>query len=269
MPQPSFLRARRTPLRIRGAALWACASLAVAAGIFGARSAQAESDKDAAQPASTSAAKRAPSKPLWRDLTARQQRALQPLAAHWDGLSEPHKRKWLVISRNYAKLSADEQATLHSRMTDWASLSNQERAQARLNFAEVKQIPVDERKAKWEAYQALSDEEKSKLAARAAPRPPGAAPTIRPVPLQKLAPVPTLSSDGQHTPRIELAPPMPASRPPLLAAPAPSPMPIGAPVSAEAQVPPPSALSPGPSQAEAPAIAVPAARFTEQPSAAP
>ena len=52
---------------------------------------------------------------------ARQQRALAPLAADWDELTEPHKRKWLALSRNYAKLPPADQEILHSRMTEWAA----------------------------------------------------------------------------------------------------------------------------------------------------
>ena len=116
------------------------------------------------------------------------------------------KRKWLVISRNQGKLSSAEKAVQHSRMTEWAGLSRQQREQARFNFDEVKQVPAAERKAKWEAYQALSDDEKRRLAESAAKRPQGAARTIRPVPAQKLAPVPALGVAGRPGPRIELAP---------------------------------------------------------------
>jgi hypothetical protein len=174
-------------------------------------------------------------KPLWRDLSAKQQQALQPLAAHWDALSEGHKRKWLALSRNHAKLSPAEKATLHSRMTEWAALSRQQRDQARFNFAEVKQVPADERKAKWEAYQALSPEEKRRLAESAAPRPPGAAGTIRLVPAQKLVPLPTEATKGQHSARIQLAPPAEAVAPaPMIATPsasveAPAPTPVMSP----------------------------------------
>ncbi|MGO4391457.1 DUF3106 domain-containing protein [Variovorax sp. M-6] len=205
-----------------------------------------------------------PSKPTWRDLSARQQRALEPLASTWDELTEPHKRKWLVIVRDYAEMSTADQEILHSRMKEWSKLSNRERAQARLNFADAKQLPADERKAKWEAYQALSDEEKSRLAASASPTvTPGAAATIRPVPAQKLAPVPSAGSEGQHAPRILLAPP-PAA--PVAAARPPAPAPSSAPVSAEAQVPPPAANS---SAAEPPVTSTPPVRLTEQPSSAP
>jgi len=234
-------------------------------------SVEAQSIKSSASPQATPAKPVAASKPLWRDLTSRQQKALQPLAPYWDELTEPHKRKWLAMSRDYAKMSPEEQEVLHSRMTDWAGLTNQERAQARANFANVKQVPVDERKAKWEAYQALSDEEKSKLAERAkSAKAPGAAPTIRLVPQQKLVPIPAIGQDGQHTPRIQLAPPpAPASvataRPVPTPAPAPAaaeapppaaaPAPSLPPVSAEAQVPPPSATDVAPKVSEQPAPA--------------
>jgi hypothetical protein len=143
---------------------------------------------------------RAPvSRPAWRDLSTAQQQALNPLASTWDGLSENHKRKWLALSRNHAKLSPADQAVQHSRMKEWATLSQQQRAQARFNFAEVKQLPADERKAKWEAYQALSPEEKRKLAERAPAKPPGVAPTIKPVPARKLAPVRTPAPKSDAT----------------------------------------------------------------------
>ena len=217
-----------------------------------------QSSPASAQIAATSAptAKAAVSKPLWGSLTAEQQAALKPLAPHWNGISEPHKRKWLALSRNYAAMKPDDQATLHSRMTEWAGLSAQQRAQARLNFAEVKRLPADERKAKWEAYQALSDDEKRKLAesARSA-RPSSVAVPVRPVPSRKLAPVPPIPptlGKGEHTPRIQVAPPAPAAS----AMPAPAPMvppptavpatpPVAGPsVPAEAQVPAPGASAP-------------------------
>lgn len=251
------------------AAAWLSAGLVLGACGMAATSAKAQPGKmTASATPPTATAKPTVAKPLWHELTARQQKALEPLASYWDEMTEPHKRKWLAISRDYAKLPAADQEVLHSRMTEWASLSNQQRAQARLNFADVKQVPADERKAKWEAYQALSDEEKSKLAARAttAKPPPGAASTIRPVPLQKLAPVPALGADNQHMPRIQLAPPSAtaASAPPPVATARPAPAPAAAPapapsfppVSAEAQV-------PAPSAAEAPV------RVSDQPASAP
>ncbi len=85
-------------------------------------------------------------KPLWAELTAEQQQALQPLAPHWNTLNVGQKRKWLALSRNYASLPAEDQITLRSRDDRMGPLSNQQRVQARLNFAEVKRVPADERK---------------------------------------------------------------------------------------------------------------------------
>ena len=55
---------------------------------------------------------------------------------------------------------------------------------------ELKSVPAEEKRATWEAYQALSPEEKRKLAAGAPSRPPGAAPALKPVPATKLATTP-------------------------------------------------------------------------------
>jgi hypothetical protein len=255
-----------------GAVVWAGA-LAVAAFSLTLACAQPPSEaaaKAAAGPASASSASAtspkaiSTTKPLWSELTAEQQQALKPLNAHWNTLNVGQKKKWLALSRNFASMSADEQTTLHSRMIEWAALSNQQRAQARLNFAEVKRIPPDERKVKWEQYQALSEEEKRKLAERAPPKPRGAAIPVRPVSSQKLVPVPAVTPGVQHTPRILLAPPLaptatpatimvasPPERVPAAATPAvsilpaaPAPSSIASPpVPAEAQVPAPSSAA--------------------------
>ena len=48
-------------------------------------------------------------------------------------------------------------------MTEWVALSPNQRSEARLNFAEARKLPPEEKKAKWQAYQALSAEERQKL----------------------------------------------------------------------------------------------------------
>lgn len=188
-----------------------------------------------ASPASAPVAAKtmAVSRPLWVDLKAEQQEALRPLEPHWDSLTEAHRRKWIAVSRNFGALTPDGQQTLHSRMSEWAKLSYQQRAQARLNFAEIQGIATDRRKSKWDAYQALSEEERANLAKRAAMRPPGAAMPVQPVPASKLAVTPAVARG--HTPRIDLAPP---ASPAAAAAPAAT-APKGAPVPPEAQLPPP------------------------------
>jgi hypothetical protein len=160
--------------------------------------------------------KAAPSGPSWGKLTPEQQQALLPLILDWNGLSEAQKHKWLEISKNYRALTPTQKAKLNSRMSEWVALSPQQRAQARLNFGKTKelsrQLTPEEKKAKWNAYQALSPEEKQKLVAKANPKPSGAATALKPVAPQKLA---TLPADGNK--RVHKAPP--ASAPKIVALP--------------------------------------------------
>ncbi|MCM2253075.1 MAG: DUF3106 domain-containing protein [Ramlibacter sp.] len=143
-------------------------------------------------------------KPLWSELTPLQQQALAPLAGKWDTVSQAQKRKWLALSQNYPGMSGAEQAKLHSRMSEWAALTPQQRTEARLNFGETKQLSPDDKKAKWEAYQALPAEEKRKLAA-SAPKAPATAAALKPAPPQKLAEVPKPPRVAK-TPRIATHP---------------------------------------------------------------
>ncbi len=114
-------------------------------------------------------------KPLWIELKPEQQAALAPLQTEWLKMSEPQKRKWLEVSKNYSKLSVDDQTKLHTRMTDWVRLSPEQRAQARLNFSAAKTLSPDEKQKQWEAYQALSPDEKTQLQAKAKANTPNSA----------------------------------------------------------------------------------------------
>lgn len=156
-------------------------------------------------PAKTSSAQKISSKPAWQDLTPAQQLSLKPLAANWSTLGEARKRKWIAIAANYSALAPTEQAKLHSRMTEWASLSQQQRTQARLNFAQSKQLSPTQKTATWQAYQALSPEEKQKLAISAPPKPAGAAAATKPVPHQKLATIPVIRQTPMQTSKIAAA----------------------------------------------------------------
>ena len=148
-----------------------------------------------------------------------QQQTLKPLASSWATLSEAHKRKWLAVSKKYPSLPPEDQATMHSRMNEWVGLSPEQRVEARLNFAKTKelskQLTAEEKKAKWEAYQALSTEEKQKLAANAPPRPTGAAPAVKPVAPQKLATLTArkLKPELIGAPKSVVAPAAVAARP--------------------------------------------------------
>ncbi len=102
----------------------------------------------------------------WQSLQSSQKKALAPLAPHWEQISQAQKNKWLAMSNNFDNLSTKEQAILHERMAEWASLTPQQRAQARLNFNQTKTLDADAKKTQWETYQALSPEDKKKLAAQ-------------------------------------------------------------------------------------------------------
>jgi hypothetical protein len=123
----------------------------------------------------------------WSQLTPAQQTALQPLNAIWAGLTEGHKRKWIAVSANFAQFSPEDKTKLHSRMTEWASLSTKQREQARINFAQNKKLTATDKQAKWETYQALPPETKQALAnIDVAPKPTGAATAVKPVAKDKL-----------------------------------------------------------------------------------
>ncbi|MEZ5606272.1 MAG: DUF3106 domain-containing protein [Burkholderiaceae bacterium] len=118
----------------------------------------------------------------WRELTARQKTALAPLKEQWSTLGIEHQRKWIALARNYHRLPPAEQATLQRRMSDWAQLSPSQRTRARLNFGEARRLSADEKRAQWEAYQALPEQERERLA-KDRPKPPvTAAPALRPAP---------------------------------------------------------------------------------------
>lgn len=128
--------------------------------------------------------------PQWKELSPAQQQILRPLATSWNSLGVIQKGKWIAIAKNYPTMAPAEQEKLNGRMAEWAALKPRDRERARLNFAETKKIPPAERVANWEAYQALSPEEKQKLAARAPKKPVGTAIAVKPVPSGKLAEVP-------------------------------------------------------------------------------
>lgn len=134
----------------------------------------------------------------WKRLTPYQKKTLAPLAPHWSQINEAQRNKWLAISNNFEKLSPKEQSTLHERMANWAALSPQQRAQARLTFNETKSIGADEKKSQWEAYQALSNDEKKKLAAQQKTGIQGAATVSKAPPPDKVIRLP-----GKSTPATE------------------------------------------------------------------
>lgn len=106
--------------------------------------------------------------PNWPGLSAGQKSALLPLQQDWDGLDADRKSQWLEVATRFSTLPADDQMRMQERMREWARLSPAERQQARIGFQGAKKIAADARQAKWEAYQALPQEQRQQLADKAA-----------------------------------------------------------------------------------------------------
>jgi hypothetical protein len=107
--------------------------------------------------------------PRWANLTAEQQRILYPLRDEWSQLTEIKQRKWIEIAGRYPNMSPNEQQRIQDRMIELVKLSPEQRRELRDTFKEVKTLPADDKSAKWERYQQLSDEQKAQFRANANP----------------------------------------------------------------------------------------------------
>jgi hypothetical protein len=107
----------------------------------------------------------------WSQLTPAEQQALAPLAKDWSHIEAPRRAKWLEVASRFPTMPAAERARVQARMAEWARMTPAERGRARLQFQEAKQVSPTERQAKWQAYQALSEDERRALNQRARPAP--------------------------------------------------------------------------------------------------
>ena len=103
----------------------------------------------------------------WSQLSASQRQSLAPLAAQWSSLPASSRTKWIEVARRFDSLGPSERARLQERMASWAALPADQRGEARLRYQQSRQLPADQRQQKWEAYQALSTEEKQDLSRQA------------------------------------------------------------------------------------------------------
>lgn len=109
----------------------------------------------------------------WNQLSADQRNHLAPLERSWPALSATRKMRWIEVSQRLPSMPEAERARVRQRMEEWAALSPAERVRARIQFQEAKQIDSSQRRAQWEAYQALPPERRQELAAtRVPPVPP-------------------------------------------------------------------------------------------------
>jgi hypothetical protein len=107
--------------------------------------------------------------PTWSALTPAQQQSLAPLQHDWQLVDPLQKQKWLEVVTRMPKMPASERQRIQARMVEWARLTPEQRAQARLQFSDVRQLSPSERQAKWNAYQALRPDQRQTLARRAVP----------------------------------------------------------------------------------------------------
>jgi hypothetical protein len=116
----------------------------------------------------------------WAQLTPAEQQALAPLRKDWGQIEAPRRTKWLEVAARFPTMPEAERARVQARMAEWARMTPAERGRARLQFQEAKQVSPTERQAKWQAYQALSEDERRVLNQKARPAPKPAVATSQP-----------------------------------------------------------------------------------------
>jgi hypothetical protein len=107
--------------------------------------------------------------PRWATLLPAHRVALKPLEHDWSTFGADQKQKWIELAAQFPSLSADERQRVQTRMTEWAKLTPDQRGAARFQFKQAKELAPTNRQARWDAYQALPDDQKKELASRAAP----------------------------------------------------------------------------------------------------
>jgi hypothetical protein len=105
----------------------------------------------------------------WSSLTAAQKNALAPLQRDWPTIDASGRDKWLEVAGRFPSMSGAERQRVQDRMAEWSRQSPKQRAQTRLQFQEARQVSPADRQAKWQAYQALPEEQRRELADRARP----------------------------------------------------------------------------------------------------
>lgn len=171
--------------------------------------------------------------PTWDSLNAQQKSVLGPLQRDWSGIDAPRKQKWIEMARRFPSLPEAERSRIQQRMAEWARMTPSERTRARLQFQETRQISAEDRQSRWEAYQALPEEQRRELAQRAKPvaRPASASesrtpesvvakrnevPVARPAPVKSVAPTLVQAKPGVSTSLLNAKPATPAHQQPGL-----------------------------------------------------
>jgi len=103
--------------------------------------------------------------PLWSELSAAQHEVLAPLESQWNALPRTSKLSWLKLAARVPRMKPAERAKAEARIREWATLTPEQRRQARNNYRLAQGLDKDERAASWEQYKSLTPEQRSVLRA--------------------------------------------------------------------------------------------------------
>ena len=103
----------------------------------------------------------------WQSLTRAQRETLAPLERDWPSIEAWRKEKWLTIAGRYHSLTPEQRAHIQAQMTEWARLTPADRGLARIRFVEARGVSATDRRARWQAYQALTPAQRAQYAVRA------------------------------------------------------------------------------------------------------
>ncbi|RZJ13559.1 MAG: DUF3106 domain-containing protein [Rubrivivax sp.] len=176
---PAFFRFSMALLL--GAAGFSAFAQAAEPGLVPGSTASVTAQASAGVPDESASSRRPPLKPVapsplsvppatWSGLTPKQQALLAPLERDWPEISDTQRSKWLSATPTLATMSGDEIKRVHDRIRDWTMLSGSERLTARIGFQVTRRLTPEQRQARWEAYQALPQEERQALAEKALAR---------------------------------------------------------------------------------------------------
>lgn len=92
--------------------------------------------------------------PAWQNLTADQQRILEPLRGIWPSMDEQEQAVWRRVAKHIQHKPPRLQQRLQKRMKKWSGLTPAERARTRLNFMQIaRRYDVKQRESQWSHYQ--------------------------------------------------------------------------------------------------------------------
>jgi hypothetical protein len=103
----------------------------------------------------------------WNNLNPSQRGVLAPLERDWSTISPAQQQKWAEVANRFPALPGEERNRIQRRLADWSRLTPQERASARLNYQEARQLSPQARQQQWDAYRALPADQRRALAENA------------------------------------------------------------------------------------------------------